>query len=47
MYAIRAYTAVEALRTVSIELHQVVEDFVRNFLVSVGLHRTADIFQAE
>ena len=26
---------------------EVVEDFVRNFLVRVGLHRTADIFQAE
>ena len=26
---------------------EVVEDFVRNFLVSTGLHRTADIFQAE
>ena len=26
---------------------EVVEDFVRNFLVSVGLHRTADLFQAE
>ena len=26
---------------------EVVEDFVRNFLVRVGLHKTADIFQAE
>ena len=26
---------------------EVVEDFVRNFLVSVGLEKTADIFQAE
>ena len=26
---------------------EVVEDFVRNFLVTVGLHKTADIFQAE
>ena len=26
---------------------EVVEDFVRNFLITVGLHKTADIFQAE
>ena len=26
---------------------EVVEDFVRNFLVRVGLHKTADTFQAE
>ena len=29
------------------ERKEVVEDFVRNFLVSVGLHKTADMFQAE
>ena len=26
---------------------EVVEDFVRNFLVTAGLHKTADVFQAE
>ena len=29
------------------EREEVVEDFVRNFLVTAGLHKTADIFQAE
>jgi hypothetical protein len=29
------------------EREEVVDDFVRNFLVSVGLHKTADVFQAE
>ena len=29
------------------QAEEVVEDFVRNFLVKVGLHRTAEVFQAE
>ena len=39
--------AVSKTRAAVIQKPEVVDDFVRNFLLRIGLHKTLDCFQSE